>query len=220
MIAVRATTVSKLLFHSIQILRGESKNKVAVADFFSPCSRLAGLLLFLQRNRTHGIVYRDKGEKSLNGLYPAFVVHLFKIHGYPDLNAGVADLHHLADQFDKGAGRDRGREIDAVRADRDDFLPGKPGGGDKGCFVHPLEGRAAEQGGVVVGGVGENRFGDAGFSGFHFLGDVHGFLDGYAWKGGVRLKVHRKYMFHSTLFTNDGLVTTALRQAQGERLLP
>jgi len=42
LIALSATTLSKLLLHSIQVLRGESKNKVIVGNFSPPSLIVAG----------------------------------------------------------------------------------------------------------------------------------------------------------------------------------
>ena len=101
-------------------------------------------------------------QQSFDRLYPGFVVHVFKLNAYLHLNAGITDLNDLAGQFDNGSRRDGVLEVNSVGRDGHHFLAAESGCGYKSCFVHPLQSCAAEEGVVMVCGVGEDGLSDFG----------------------------------------------------------
>ncbi|MCY1175855.1 hypothetical protein D9M73_161110 [compost metagenome] len=89
-------------------------------------------------------------------------VHVLDEHIHLHLQAGITHFDHRTHQFDDRARRDRVLEVDPVGRHGHQRQAAEARGGDERHFVHPGQGGAAEQGVVVVGGIGEHRLGHAG----------------------------------------------------------
>jgi len=141
---------------------------LVVAGRTHPCpSREGNLTLIDDFYGFFVLVDSYEGEAAVYGEFAAFGVHLLDVDLDGYLEAGVAYVGYAGHQLHKCTGGDGLFEVDFVAAYGNHHLPAEAGCGYEGYFVHHAHGFAAKQGIVMVGGIGENGFKNAGFGGVY-----------------------------------------------------
>ena len=119
------------------------------------------------------LVNGDERECSKHGQLAVVGIHLLDKNLYTYFHAGVADLGHAADQLDDCAVGNRSFKIDTIGRYGNDVQATEAGGCNEGHLVHELHGGAAEEGVVVVGGVGKYGFENYGSRAINTLLECH-----------------------------------------------